>query len=217
MGLEKMEIIPLTSSFTPESPIKVMYNPAEFTIETKNQFQRTSMPGLQAPVTQFISGETQTVSFSLFFDTYEKKTDVRNHTKEVVDLLAIKGDLHAPPICVFRWGGPIKSNKSEFVGVIDSCSQKYTMFLESGVPVRATLTLSVSEYQDLEGQLKTIRFESADRTKIRIYKEGDSLWGLAHKEYGDPAHWRVIALANGVIQPRYIEPGAELRLPPLES
>ncbi|MBN1551893.1 peptidoglycan-binding protein, partial [bacterium] len=138
MSKQKIIIQPLDDHLnTYGSPIEAYYfNPNEFTIETKNQYQRTAVPGLPTPITQFISGETQTISFSLLFDTYEKRTDVRKYTKQVVKLMDIDPSLHHPPVCKFTWGGKaLSSIKDNFHGVIDSCSQKYTMFLEDGKPV----------------------------------------------------------------------------------
>lgn len=217
MGLQKLTIKPLDDKLKPTGKeIKAMYNPNELTIETRNQFQRSAMPGLPTPVTQYVSGQNQTVSISLFFDTYEKGEDVRKYSGEVVKLLKIDRALHAPPVCLFEWGGSISGDRTTFKGVLDSVSQKFTMFLDSGIPVRATLTVSISEYKNIKEQLKEIGFESADHTKRRIFKEGDSLWMMAYEEYGDPANWRDIAQANKITLPRQIEPGTELEIPPLE-
>lgn len=215
--LEKLTIKPLKANLEPTGEeIKAMYNPNELTIETRNQFQRTAMPGLPTPVTQYVSGQTQTISISLFFDTYEDREDVRNHTSKVVNLLKINNEIHAPPVCLFLWGGSIAGDKANFRGVIDSISQKFTMFRETGIPVRATLSVSISEYKTIEEQLKDIGFESADRTKRRVFKQGDSLWLLASNEYGDPADWREIAEKNKIDNPRLVAPGTELTIPPLE-
>ena len=194
------------------------YNPNEFSIETRNQYQRTAMPGLPAPVTQFVSGEAQKLSFSLFFDSYEAGTDVRDETGKLTNLMRINSSLHTPPICTFQWGGRPMSGetKRDFVGVIDSISQKFTMFLDSGLPVRATLALSVTEYLPIEEQRKALKLESADRTKRRVLREGDTLWAMADREYEDPAQWRVIAEANNIDNPRTVSIGKELKLPPLE-
>jgi nucleoid-associated protein YgaU len=214
MGLEKLTITPQKGE-----SVEAMYNPSEISIETRNQFQRTAMPGLPTPVTQFVSGDTQKISLNLFFDTYEQREDVRDHTSKVLQLLKIDPSLHAPPVCKFIWGGkPLSgfNDKLEFKGVFDSISQKFTMFHEDGYPVRATLTCSISEYQTIEEQLKSLGLESADRTKRKVFKEGDSLWHLAFTEYGDPAHWRVIAEKNKIDDPRMIAPGTELIIPPME-
>jgi len=217
MGLEKLKIKPLNIQLSKSiGEIEVMFNPAEFSIETRNQFQRTAMPGLPTPVTQFVSGETQTLSFDLFFDTYEKREDVRAKTRQVTDLLKINKEIHAPPVCRFEWGGALQADKTHFQGVIDSVTQKFTMFLDSGLPVRATLTIKVSEFRTIQEQLHSLGLESADRTKRRIFKEGDTLWLLANNEYGDPFKWREIAAFNRIDNPRLVPPGTALTVPPLE-
>jgi hypothetical protein len=88
MATEKVTIKPLDDNYNSigETIEAIYYNPSEYTIETKNQYQRTSMPGLSRPITQFISGETQTISLTLLFDTYEKKEDVRKYTRQDVKL-----------------------------------------------------------------------------------------------------------------------------------
>jgi len=215
MALEKMQIIPVIPSGG--EAVTALYNPNEFTIETRNQYQRTAMPGLATPITQFVSGDTQKISLSLFFDTYEKRTDVRDLTGKVLALAKIDKSLHAPPVCEFVWGGkPLSGDRAVFKGVIDSISQKFTMFLDNGVPVRATLTLSISEYKTYDEQIRELGLESADLTKHRVFKEGENLWLIANEVYKDPSKWRVIAEANNIDNPRLIEPGSELTIPSLE-
>ena len=221
MELAKLTIIPLDANLREKgTSIEVMYNPKEFTIDSSVQYQRSAMPGLQTPVTQFVSGQTQTLSLDLFFDTYEEKTDVRKYTSKLTNLLKIDREIHAPPVCLFRWGGPISLSPEKemyFKGVFDKITQKFTMFLASGLPVRATLSVSISEYRTIDEQEITIGFESSDRTKLRVLNQGDLLWHLADREYNDPALWRTIADANNIENPRLLTPGIELVLPPLEE
>lgn len=219
MAMQKVTIRKLDDNYNViGAPIDAYYfNPTDFTIETKNQYQRTAMPGLPTPITQFISGETQTISLSLLFDTYETKVDVRQYTGQVVKLMEIDSDLHHPPICDFSWGKALSSTKNSFRGVIDSCQQKYTMFLEDGTPVRATLTLSISEYRKINEQLEELKLASPDRTKYRMFKEGDALWRMAFREYNDPGAWRRIAVDNAIDFPRVVQPGTLLSVPPLEE
>jgi hypothetical protein len=213
MGMEKLTIKPPTGD-----PVVAMYNPAELTVEKRNQFRRQAIPGLPTPVTQFVSGETLTVSLDLFFDTYEQHEDVRDYSNRVFNLTRIDPTTHAPPICGFSWGGlaPL-GDERELRGVVDSVSQKFTMFLDNGRPVRATLAVKISEYKALTDQLEEIKPESADKTKYRMFKEGDSLWMWAFREYGDPSLWRVIAKNNNIDNPRIITAGTQLSLPPLEE
>ena len=220
MGLAKLEIMPLKadlSSVDTNAIVEVMYNPREFTIDSSTQFQRSTMPGLQTPVTQFVSGQTQTLSLDLFFDSYEARTDVREYTAKVTNLLKIHSDIHAPPVCRFKWGVPLSLETGVlFQGVFDKVTQKFTMFLDSGMPVRATLSVSISEYRTIAEQTRNIKFKSSDRTKVRVLKQGDQLWYLAVQEYGDASQWRLIADANNIENPRLLPVGADVSLPPLE-
>jgi nucleoid-associated protein YgaU len=43
--------------------------------------------------------------------------------------------------------------------------------------------------------------------------EGDRLWTVAWRTYGDPSRWRAIGDANGVTDPRKLEAGQVLTLP----
>ncbi len=138
MELVKAYIEPLNGSSTDK--IEVLFNPAEYSIEKSNQFQSTPIVGLATPLTQFISGNARTLTMDLFFDTYEKGTDVRDHTKKVFSLLEIDSELHAPPLCQFVWGSIVLK------ATIEKISSKFTMFLGDGTPVRATLNVTFKEY-----------------------------------------------------------------------
>src|SRR5688572_5225716 len=205
--------------------IEVLFNPAEYTLEKANTFQSTSLPGLATPVTQFVTGNADTLSMELYFDTYAKssrhgtvtlKEDVRNYTRPIANLMEIDPELHAPPICEFIWGPPIGTPEGlEFRGILEKCSQKFTYFLDDGTPVRATLSVSFKEYKTVEQQLSEMKQQSADRTKLREFKEGDAIWLYAANEYGDAEKWRVIADHNQLENPRIVAPGTKLELPPL--
>lgn len=209
----------------PGKPIEVLFNPAEYSIEKGNTFQSTSLPGLSTPVTQFVTGNADTLTMELYFDTYAKSSrhgnvtqreDVRNYTRKIANLMEIDKDLHAPPICEFTWGPPLGTPEGfQFRGIIEKVSQKFTYFLDDGTPVRATLNVTFKEYKTVKEQLEQIGRQSADRTKHREFKQGDALWLFANKEYGDPELWRVIADRNSLENPRIIAPGTELELPPL--
>ncbi|MCO5382508.1 MAG: hypothetical protein NHB15_10800 [Methanosarcina barkeri] len=42
------------------------------------------------------------------------------------------------------------------------------------------------------------------------------MWLIANEKYGDPYMWRPIADKNKIKNPRFLEPGIELLIPPLE-
>jgi hypothetical protein len=211
MALEKALVQALDEKGNPKSePVKVLFNPAEYSIEKSNQFSNTAVPGLQAPVTTFVSGNAQTLTMDLFFDSYEKGEDVRKYTGKITSLLDIDRGIHAPPVCKFMWG------KLEFKAVLERVTQRFTMFMETGIPVRATLNVTFKEYKTISEQLQSPPRQSADRTKRSIIRQGDSLWLIADREYGDPGLWRVIAEANNIDQPAKLETGKEIIVPSLE-
>jgi hypothetical protein len=205
--------------------IEVLFNPAEYSIEKGNTFQSTSLPGLATPVTQFVTGNADTLTMELYFDTYAKssrhpnvklKEDVRHYTRKIANLMEIDPELHAPPICEFTWGPPLGTPEGvQFAGIIEKISQKFTYFLDDGTPVRATLNVTFKEYKTVEQQLAEMKCQSADRTKLREFKDGDALWLFASTEYNDPELWRVIADHNHIENPRLVASGTQLELPPL--
>lgn len=205
--------------------VKVLFNPAEYSIDKGNTFQSTSLPGLSTPVTQFVTGNADTLTMELYFDTYSKSSrhpdvrlreDVRNYTRKIADLMEIDAKLHAPPICEFIWGPPIGTPKGvQFAGIIEKVSQKFTYFLDDGTPVRATLNVTFKEYKTIKEQLDDLKRQSTDRTKHREFKDGDALWLFASAEYSDVEAWKTIATHNEMDNPRIISPGTELELPPL--
>ena len=77
------------------------------------------------------------------------------------------------------------------------------------------MSVTFSEYST-GGESRQRPLQSSDKTKIRTVKQGDSLWAIAAEEYGDPALWRPIADENGIYNPRILEAGSEITIPPLE-
>lgn len=207
---KKAHIIVLNLQGNQKDIIPVCFNPTDYSLDKSNQYQDTSIPGLQSPVTQFVSGGARTLTLELFFDTYEKQKDVREYTKKIDSLVNIDPEFHAPPVCKFVWGG------LEFKAVVEKVTKKFTMFLSNGIPVRATLNLTFKEYKTVEEQLIEIKKQSSDRTKLWMVSEGDSLWSIAAVEYGDQGEWRYIAKANKIVNPRILPSGTLLEIPPLE-
>src|SRR5215471_12812534 len=112
-------------SITPQgkSKIEALFNPNQYSVNKANSIAEAVIPGLEAPILQYVHGNTRTLDMDLFFDTYEKGTSVRDETNKIYDLLNIVSDTHVPPICTIAWGG------FEFKGVLDHVSAKFTLFL----------------------------------------------------------------------------------------
>jgi nucleoid-associated protein YgaU len=204
MALAKATITP-----EDESPITVLFNPTQYSLDKAVTLSEVAIPGLGAPILQYVRGNGRTLSMDLFFDTYEKGTDVRKHTGKVYGLLDIRGPLHRPPICTFAWGS------FSLRCVLERVGGRFTLFLPDGTPVRATLSVSFKEFVDVEVLVRETPTESADHVKTYTVKRGDTLSSIAAAEYGDPARWRPIATANRITDPLSLRPGLVLALPAL--
>lgn len=212
-----------TTAVVGATGIPCLFNPSDFTINRQINYVQHKVPGLDRPVLQFISGEAETMSFSLLFDTYSGglgtgqvsvvgstaavdalKADVRTFTEPLMKLAAVDSDTHAPNLVEFVWGS------ISFKGYIQSISQRFTMFNMFGTPVRATVDISlISDKKD-----NNIR-NSPDRTKSRTITEGDRLYNFAYAEYGDCGEWRRIADANDIANPRRLSNGEHIVIPPI--
>ncbi|KQC04763.1 MAG: peptidoglycan-binding protein [Methanoculleus sp. SDB] len=211
MGLKKGFIRVLEGARASEE-IEVLYYPAEYSTEKSNVFSEVSIPGLESPYIQFLKGNAVTLSLEIFYDTYEKGIDVRIATDHLTTLMNLDPHLHAPPPLLFLWG---LRAQEPFFCILEQVTRRFTMFLPSGIPVRARLSVRLREFK--RGPSPTERaLQSRDRTKVYRVKQGDTLWLIAHREYGDASRWNTIAKWNMITDPRFLAPGRELILRPLE-
>jgi nucleoid-associated protein YgaU len=190
--------------------VKCRFNPPEYDLDRKVNYTEMQAVASGASSQQFVNRGSDTLSMELFFDTSETQADVREEYLNKLDYLAsVDPELHAPPLCQFVWGDGLS-----FTALVDSLNKSFTRFLPNGVPVRARVNVTFKECKpsDYRRELKP---ESTDKTKAWTVTEGDTLWLIASEEYGDSSHWRTIADANDIDNPRAVEPGESLELPPL--
>jgi hypothetical protein len=150
----------------------------------------------------------------LFFDTYEARSDVREHTDKIYHLTTVEQhpDLHRPPLCRLAWGN---FNFSDFKWVLESLNQRFTLFLDSGTPVRATLSCTFKQVRSAEEDARLSNKQSSDVVKTRTVRRDDTLSSIAAASYKDPAQWRPIAEVNGIDNPRQLNVGQVLAIPAL--
>ncbi len=247
--------------------IPLQYNPTELSWDKGVQIAEISIPGLDAPLQQFVRGQAEKLSLELFFDTTDEggmganAVSVIKHTDRIYQLLKIEPESHAPPICTFLWheefpgsslNGKRGSSTSGFENarssaarslneaadaptsaeeqavdfatgnqrrngfkcIVESVKQKFTLFNPQGVPLRATLSVTLREYKTLEEQLAQLNLMSPDRTHSHVVQSGETLSGLAARFYQNSVHWRFIADANQIQDPRRLEIGTFLTIPP---
>jgi nucleoid-associated protein YgaU len=212
------------------APLKVQFNPTEYTLSKGAQIAEVTIPGLDSPLLQFVRGQTETLTLDLFFDSTEKgmgrdATPVTAETDRFYQLIKIESARHAPPIVLFSWGGKEfpghrsyaslgSQQRYGFKCVVDSVRQRFTLFSPVGVPLRATLTVSLKEYKTLTEQIRELNLQSPDHTKVHIVQQGETLSRIAWQTYDNPADWRRVAESNDITDPLSISAGMILRLPP---
>jgi Contractile injection system tube protein len=237
MSLQKAHFENLDRKARGEPPaawrMEVQFNPTDLTFNKIAQFAEIAIPGLDAPVQQFIRGGTETLSLELFFDTTDdgmakNATSVTDLTDQFYQLVKQDRETHAPPKCLFVWGPPLFQQAAEvgnswwvsltpfwFTCIVESIDRKFLLFSPEGIPLRARLTVKLREYQTVEQMVANLN--SADHTKARVLKRKERLDQLSANEYDTPAEWRRIAEENEIDNPLKIAPGTILRLPPMRS
>lgn len=237
--LQKLTIYYEKSGRRGPGSIPALFNPSEITLtKTANwEQQHAAGQGGQSATSveqEFRSVDAERFSIELFFDTYESRSsaltsagaaasflpaslvpgrgssDVRYYTDQIAQLVTVDTELHRPPVCDLRWGV-----FDIFTGVLTTLSQRFTLFLDDGTPVRATLTCDFVEASTL-AQARATELHSSDVVKTRQARRHDTLQSVAADEYGDPAQWRLIAAANGIVNPRDLPPGTILTIPKLQ-
>lgn len=138
-----------------------------------------------------------------------KQLDVRDYVEKIYDLCLPDEDTHAPPLLMLKW------NSLEFLCFMQSCSVNYTKFKETGMPVRATMHCSFISAESLFQMMGGNPLNSPDTSKFHTLKQGETLNTLSSIAYDDPTHWREIARANGITNPRLLRTGDVMHMPAL--
>jgi len=251
--------------------IAVQYNPTDYTLDKQAQLGEITIPGLDAPLQQYVRGQAEKLTFDLFFDTTDggmgnSTRAVTALTDKIYQLIKIEPSRHAPPILSFVWsdhfpgshvGGAAAGSdgagaalvegaaaavpgadtaaamvpgvgssaldvtgaslgsqrRNAFPCVMESIKQKFTLFSPAGVPLRATLTVTLREYRTFEDQHRDTPRSSPDRTHVHALLQGESLAAVARRYYDSPRDWRAVADANGIDDARRLDPGILLRVP----
>lgn len=214
MALEKAI---LTNTVTGQR-VPVQFNPEEYTLSRDINYAQANVPGLSAPLLQFVHGNLQTLEMELLLDTYEAHdgpgangalSDVREQVRKIVGLMDIDASTHAPPVVVFTWGS------LSFTCVLARASQTFIMFRPDGVPVRARVQVTLNEFRNAELEAKEVKRETADYSRLYVVGQGETPSAIAGRVYGNPALWRPITLHNGIDDVGSLSPGQRLLIPQL--
>ncbi len=210
----------------PDSRVPVQFNPETLKVSFANQVIPPTSP---APATdkrgsaaiQFVGKGTTKLTVQLWFDVsgvlpegQQGVTDVRELTKKVAYFITPKevpGDpkKDIPPGVRFLWG------TFQFDGIMESLEESLEFFSPEGKPLRASLTLSLSQ-QKIQFAFAKAAGGASGRPgggpatpgtrPLAQAPAGSSLQGLAGAA-GKGGSWMDIGLANGIENPRLLTPG----------
>ncbi|MFI6640563.1 LysM peptidoglycan-binding domain-containing protein [Streptomyces sp. NPDC050504] len=165
---------------------------------------------------KFTGSDPAQLQLDVFLDRSDDPSS--NDVQQMVELLlsccevtqqSIAAKAPSPPWVKFSWGS---FSTVQMVMYVTSVSATYTLFSPSGIPIRATCSLSLTEVAS-ETKKQNPTSGTLDARRVHRTVSGDSLASLAWREYGDATRWRVIAEANDIDDPLRLRPGTELLLP----
>ncbi|RZU48468.1 LysM domain-containing protein [Krasilnikovia cinnamomea] len=200
--------------------IDFLFNPAELTITKANTWNAAENKGGNAPELRFQAGQSGTLALSITLDTTATGEDVTDYTNKLLDLLKVDSSLPGsdkqrnkarPPWVEFHWG-----KLHSFKAIVERLQLKFTYFASNGMPLRAKADLALKQYKD-EGKPLLQNPTSHTPTLHTVHRLGfgETLDRVAARHYADATRWRLIAAANGVVDPIGLAPGTLLVIPEL--
>jgi hypothetical protein len=193
------------------APVEVQFNPETLKVTYSNSVSGGDQAGSAAK--QFVSKSSTKLAVELWFDASAKEGagDVRADTQKVLYFFKPvdqgKGKAPAPPPVRFQWGSFL------FEGVMDSMDETLEFFSADGRALRAKVSISISR-QDIQLAQPAAASSGGGvpgTTPRTQAKAGDSLQAMIGRARGTGAGaegWQAIAAANGIENPRRLEPGS---------
>jgi contractile injection system tube protein len=222
LKLEKAELRQLDATFQNEirreTWVKVQFNPETLKVSFANQLKEPTGGGDQTgpAAKQYVGTGTTKLNLQLWFDVtapvpegLPAEKDVRKLTQKVAYFVTPQEQeqektLLVPPAVRFVWGS------FQFDGIVESLEESLELFSPEGQPLRANLTLSLSQQritkftfrdESSAGALRPLGTRALAQAPI-----GSTVQALA-VDAGKGSEWQSIAAANGIENPRRLQPG----------
>jgi hypothetical protein len=213
----------------------VQFNPDSLKVSFANQVAAPSGSGDQngPQAKQFVGAGTTKLAVTLFFDvTHEipqglpEVDDVRKLTQRIAYFITPKGEpenkpkKYIPPGVRFLWGS------FQFDGIMESMEETLELFSFEGRPLRASVAIALSQQKITEFKFNQANAAPAVTRKggaapgtapMTEAPAGSSLQSMASAGGGmavSGSGWQAIASANGIENPRLLQPGQLLDLNP---
>jgi len=196
----------------------VQFNPETLKVSYANQIATPQGPGDQrgSPTRLFVGAGTTKLSLQLWFDVNApmpegeaQVDDVRKLTQKVAYFITPKKPggktgQFIPPAVRFIWGS------FQFDGMLEGLEESLEMFSPEGRPLRASMTLNISQQRITKFAFREARAgakrSSPGSKPLAQAAGGGSLQALAAAA-GKGGNWQAIASANGIENPRLLNPG----------
>lgn len=223
--LEKAELrqmdVDFKNEINPDKNVKVQFNPESLKVSFANQIQQPQGgAGDQrgTPAQQFVGAGTTKLTLQLWFDVTAELTDeshkengqpvndVRKLTQKVAYFITPKkdGDKFIPPAVRFIWGS------FQFDGLMESLEESLEFFSPDGRPLRASMSLNLSQQKITEFSFRPVEGAGKPTTPgtkpMTPAPQGSTMQQMAANQ-GKGDDWQSVAAANGVENPRQLQPG----------
>ena len=189
--------------------VNFMFNPFEYTLSKGNTWQDKPVTGQNVPYVNFQQGGAIKLKLTLHFDSQSAGTDVRNFTDKLWKMVMINEDKvdaktgkGQPPPVVFDWG------KLHFKAVITSLTQHFTLFTETGIPLRCTVDVDLQQYLDEAGATGTAQAGTVTTSAPVTTVQGQRLDNMT----ADPNDQRRVAENNNIDNPLNVPRGTKLKM-----
>jgi predicted Zn-dependent protease len=199
-------------------PLECLFNPETISITKSNKWEANSSPGQAVPTLQFKGQSSGAMNFDLIFDTTDTGQPVTNYTNKLLSYMEIDPNLPGtnensnngrPPFVVFHWG-----RLFSFPAVIESADVTFQYFSSSGIPLRASVKLKLTQYQQSRAFTRQNPTSGTPAPhRVHRVQPGETLDRISARYYGDSTRWRLLANANGIEDPLAIRAGSLLTVP----
>lgn len=184
----------------PGNFVDVQFNPQTLRVTYTNNNTGGTQPGGSSR--QLLGSGSTKLAVELFFDTTATGADVRDTTRKIAFFVGANAKsaggsnkARTPPGVQFEWGTFI------FAGIVNSMDETLDYFSEEGVPLRATISLSISR-QTLEMlKNKAAAVPGGGGELLKTAEFG----GYLQKDAGPD--WKGVAAANNIDDPLRLKAG----------
>jgi hypothetical protein len=188
--------------------VKFQFNPTDFSVG-----QEAHWVGDNPEKVEYVGPHSQSMSVSMLLDASEKEDgDIAAEIKELLRSChptptSESKNSPLPPRVRFGW------KEVHFEGYVSDVKVKYKLFRPDGRPIRAECDINMKKIERKPARQNPTSGTPAIHRTVEIVA-GDTLPGIAYKEYGAPARWRALAAYNGIDDPMRLRPGMQLLVPP---